>query len=95
MKHSLGVRIAGAPDVRIVGVDRLVGGQPLERASAQLLERAIPAPQAAQQLCARVAATSAGFEALALQRALLGLDRPRPRGPARKGDRRRSAGGVR
>ena len=94
MKDRLGVRVAVAPPVRVVGVDRLVSGEPLECPEGQLLERAGPAWEAAQQLQGRVRSLRPRLEALAFERALVWLGGPAAQGfPAQIWIRRRGAGG--
>ena len=90
VKDRLGVGVAVAPPVRVVGVHRLVGGEPLECPEGQLLERAGPAWEAAQQLRGRVRSLCPRLEALAFERALVGLRGPTAQGPRRYG----SAAGV-
>ena len=94
VKDRLGVGVAAAPSVRVVGVDRLVGGEPRERPQGQLLERVGPGWEAAQQLRGCVRSFRSRLAALAFERALVWLRGPTAHGfPAQIWIRRRGAGG--
>ena len=95
VQHRVGVRVAAAPHVLLVGVERLVLGQPLEGEGGQLLECPAPAREAPQQLPGRAGYTRAGLQPLALERAMVRLGEPTAttRGsPFRITDRGRRAG---
>ena len=65
-QHRLGVLVAAAPDVRVVGVDRLVGDEARKCARCQVIERSAPAGKAALQLARGGAFARGGDQLLAL-----------------------------
>ena len=77
-QHGLGVFVAAAPRVGVVGVDGLVVGQPPQRGRAQVLERARPADKAARQLAAGVGLARRLEQPLALEPVAGGPGKPAP-----------------
>ena len=69
VKDGLGVRVAAAPGVRIVRVDRLVVGEAGDRLRGQLLEHAAPAREATAKLRGRIRLARLVLEAPAFERA--------------------------
>ena len=61
-----GVRVGGAPDGRVVGVDRAARGEFSRALSAQPFERRLAGREAARELPERVGGARAGQQAVAL-----------------------------
>jgi hypothetical protein len=76
VQHGLGVRVAAAPHVGVVGVDRLVAGQSHQRPRCQLLEHTAPPRKAAPELRGRVGFARPALKPVALDGALVGRDKP-------------------
>ena len=70
-QHRVGVLVAGGPHVGVVDVDRLVGRQAHQRPPGEVIERLLPAWEAALQLPGGVGVARLRDESLALQRVRL------------------------
>ena len=93
VQYRLAVRVAAAPHLRVVGVERLVARQPPKRQRGELLQCPAPAREAPKQLPGRLCYTRARLKSLAFERAIVGRGGPTARPRARIRCRRRHAGG--
>ena len=93
-QNGLGLLVAALPDVRVVGIDRLVASQAHQRAPGQVVERFHPAREAALELPRRVGAPRVAHQPLALDEPVLPGRRPAGQAESLAGERRRGRGRV-
>jgi hypothetical protein len=90
-QHRLRVLVAAVPRVGVVGVNRIVGGEPPQRGDAEVFERGAPAREAALELAAGVGVAGAA-RAVVPFGLLAGDERAARTGQLERAGRRRADG---